>query len=1236
MVSWTKEQQAAIERSGSNILVAAAAGSGKTAVLVERIIQKLIDEKNPLNIDEVLVATFTNAAAEEMRSRIGKALEAAIASDPTSYHLKKQLSLLQRASISTLHSFCTSVVRQYAYLLDLDPAFRIADEMEIDLIKQEVINEMFEDAYGQEGEKLERFFKVVDMFSNDRSDVEVEHLILKLYTFSMQHPWPEKWLNDVAKTYDIPDSYTEEDLPWIMILKEEVNDQLDASRKEIERAIEIATESDGPYHYLDALEADIQVINVALELVNDWSQLQKYMTSTKLKSLSRKKVDCDDLKRDKVKEIRARFRDQWNKMTKSWFSRNLQAHIEDMRALYPAIKEVTKLVIEFKERFSTIKRERAIIDFDDLEHFCLAILRDPASTEKEIIPSEIAHYYKQQFKEVLVDEYQDINIVQETILSLVSDQSGSGNMFMVGDVKQSIYRFRHAEPTLFIHKYKLFAEDEAHGKRIDLAKNFRSREEVLSGANFIFRQLFDEALGEIEYDSQAELIYGNFSYEDFTFNNPAAELIVIDRDREEQKNDDEESMEDLEAMQLEARLYADKIKEWIGKKGKAPLQVVDKATNKQRDLQYRDIVILQRSLTGTPTIVDELKKQGIPVYAELRTGYFVAIEIQVMINVLKVIDNPYQDIPLASVLRSPIVGLNEEQLAQIRLMKKHDSFYKAVKQYAKAGEEVSVLLQNFLKQLETFRSIAKEGALSELIWQIYRDTGYYDFVGGIPGGRQRQANLRALYDRARGYEATSFRGLFRFLRFIERMQEQNKDLGEARALSEQEDVVRIMTIHKSKGLEFPVVLIGGMNKQFNFQDLRQKYILDKDLGFATKFIDPEKRITYPTLYNLAVQQASLRKLLAEEMRVLYVAMTRAKEKLVMVGNTASFEKELDKWTETIEHASWVLPKQLRKEAKTYLDWVGPALLRHKDTNELQKEAIGQHAPADIYEDISKWKVEILHAETLSKLGEQAEVTKETLKSTIVDWKQPPFVKEELRLKVDEKLSYHYPYLEATESRAKQSVTEIKRRQEVTDDYSDKRFLQSYRAPLTARPLFLQEERKLTAAEIGTAMHTVMQHIPLNEILSGKEIELFIEQLVNEEMLTEKEVEVIDIEAIEQFFSSRIAQLMKENGKVEREVPFTYTLPAKDVYTDWKNTSDEKVLIQGVVDCIIHTDNGLIVLDYKTDKIGDKDISPETIKLLKKRYEVQVNLYKRALEDILNKPVTETYLYFFDKHIEIKM
>lgn len=1240
VVEWTKEQEAAIDTAGTNLLVAAAAGSGKTAVLVERIIQKLIDQDAPINIDEILVATFTNAAAEEMRNRVGIGLEKAIAEDPTSYQLKKQLSLLQRASISTLHAFCTQVVRQYAYLLDLDPGFRIGDEMEIDLIKQEVIGEMFEEAYSEDNEDAEKFFHVVNMFSNDRSDVEVENLILQLYTFATQNPWPEQWLRDVAIDYAIAEDVDEASLPWLRMLKTEVQEQLYAFREEISRALQLTEAPDGPYHYAEALEVDLQFINMALHHEDDWDKLQEIFTTSKLKSLSSKRVECDESLKEKIKQIRQAFRDAWNKMKADLFSRKLADHLEDMRKLYPAMQELTNVVIEFKKRFSAVKREKALVDFSDLEHFCLEILIDASSTEENIIPSEVALAYKSEFKEVLVDEYQDINLVQETILSVISDQEGPGNMFMVGDVKQSIYRFRHAEPTLFIDKYKRYVEDETAGKRIDLAKNFRSREAVLTGANYVFRQIFDEAVGEIDYDDRAELIYGNLSYEETPFEHPEVELLVIDREAgaERERETAGEDVDDLETVQLEARLYAQQINEWIGNTDKPAMQVVDKATNKQRDIQFKDIVILQRSLTGLATMMSELKKQGIPVYAEMRTGYFAAIEIQVMINMLKVIDNPYQDIPLASVLRSPIVGLDEEQLTRIRLLKRNEPFYEGVKAFAVSEEDGNDVVHHFLEQLKAFRLLAKEGALSALIWEIFNETGYYDFVGGIPGGRQRQANLRALYDRARGYESTSFRGLFRFLRFIERMEEQGKDLGEARALSEQEDVVRIMTIHKSKGLEFPAVIVGGMNKEFNYMDTRRKYILDKDLGFATKYIDVEKRITYPTLFYLALQQEALRKLLAEEMRVLYVAMTRAKEKIVMIGNVREYEKELEKWQQVIHHPTWVLPKQVRKKAKSYLDLVGPSLVRHQDNKVLQGDLLlSNDVPRDVVEDKSKWKISIIDGSTLTNMDERKKIEKAALRQSITSWTafERPDAEASLSQKVADVLDYEYAHQEATEAQAKQSVTEIKRRQELADVYSGQDFVQAFRAPIVARPKFMQTEKKLAATEIGTAMHTVMQHLPLTHLLTAAEIKAHIEGFVEKEIMTEEEAKEINLLAIERFFQSEIGSLMMESNQVEREIPFTYMLQASEVYLDWKGAQEEKVLIQGVIDCILITGDKTIILDYKTDKIMDDALSEETVSMLKERYKVQVKLYEQALGDILQRPIDATYLYFFDKDILIK-
>src|SRR5690625_2114386 len=1236
MVKWTKEQEDAIYSNGSDILVAAAAGSGKTAVLVERMIQKLLSKENPIDIDSLLVVTFTNAASQEMRNRIGLALESALVDDPTSLHLKKQLSLLPKAHISTLHSFCMDVVRQYAYLLDIDPSFRIANDMETDLIKQDVLDELFEEWYGKEGVDQAHFFDVVDRFSSDRSDLEVENLILTLYTFSMQNPWPEQWLNQLAEVYHIAENWREEELSWLPILKKEVTDQFQAIEEELLLAEQIANESDGPYQYVETVAADKLLLEEALLKLNSWDELQSYMSESKFVTLSRKKMECNEDKRQTFRTLRESYRKRWNDMKNDWFNRNLNGHIEDMREMYGVVKQLTDLVKQFSVLFTQQKKEKAIVDFSDLEHYCLQLFLDESSTIDHIVPSKVAEHFKRQFSEVLVDEYQDTNLVQETIITLVSDQEGSGNIFMVGDVKQSVYGFRHAEPSLFIEKYKRFAESDDQGKRIDLASNFRSREHVLIGANYIFRQIMDEELGGIQYDQDAKLIYDNKMFETVPLIESEPELLIIDQEQVEEKkvvSENEEDYQDLEKAQLEARAYAEKIKGWIGQKEAQPLQVVDKTTQVQRDIQYRDIVILLRSMTWAPTIVEELKQQGIPVYAELSTGYFEAIEVRNMLNFLKILDNPMQDIPLAAVLKSPIVGLNEEDLARVRLADKNNHFYGALLKFRQQDmSEAAEKISRFLDVFEELRQDARQGALSDLVWKIYRVTGYYDFVGGIPGGRQRQANLRALYDRARSYETTSFRGLFRFLRFIERMEERGDDLGAARALSELEDVVRITTIHKSKGLEYPVVIVGNVAHGFNLQDLNKRYLLHKDYGVASKYIDPVKRIMYPTLFYYSLHSKILQEQLSEEMRVLYVALTRAKEKLVMIGQVNSFEKTLAKWQAVLQDENLVLPIHLRIDAKNYLDWIGPALIRHKDSHVLRE---GEQVSGPISDDSSKWNISVLHASELVEEEVSEEREKLHIKDHIMKWKPLPLADQEVAKKVSKRLQYKYPHQAATEARAKQSVTEIKRMHDEIDDYSSTEMIEGRKAPIAKRPLFMQREKRLTGAEIGTAMHTLMQHLPINKPLTEEEITEFAYTLVQREILTKEQAEVIQVEDIVKFFETDIAKLMMEVEKVERQVPFMITLPAEEVYPSWDGKSGERVLIQGIIDCLIPTEDGWIILDYKTDQIFG-DVNEDLLKELKQRYEMQIRLYRQAVETILDEKVTKAYVYYFAKQLLIEM
>ncbi|MFC4403208.1 helicase-exonuclease AddAB subunit AddA [Gracilibacillus xinjiangensis] len=1238
MPAWTKEQEEAIYQSGRNILVAAAAGSGKTAVLVERIIQKLLNKEKPVDIDQLLVVTFTNAAAQEMRNRIGEALEEALANDPKSNHLKKQLSLLQHASISTLHSFCMDLVRKYAYQLDIDPNFRIADGVEADLIRQDVLEELFEEWYGQEDmEKQEAFFQVVDRFSNDRNDLDMENLILKMYEFSIQHPDPDRWLDKLAETYDIEEELTEEP-SWLNILKKEMNRQLDVVESQLNTALDITRESDGPYHYAEALDQDMLMVQQAKGAIEiSWDEVQSIFNNGKFKALSRKKVDCDEEKKDAVKAIRDDVKKRWNKISSEWFSRNLTSHLEDMRKLYPTILEVTKMIKSFRIAYQEAKKEKGLVDFSDLEHFALELLLEDNQSQR---PSALARSLQQKYEEVMVDEYQDTNIVQETILMSVSNQAEYGNMFMVGDVKQSIYRFRHAEPTLFIEKYNRFAKEEDAGYRIDLARNFRSRRDVLTAANYVFRQLFDPEVGDIEYDEDAELIYGNKGYDDVPLKQPDTEVFIIDQElneteKEERNEDSLEIEEDLEKAQLEARAYAEKIQKWIGHRDDEPIEIMDKRTSMPRKAEYRDIVILLRSMTWAPTIMEEFKKQGIPVYAELATGYLAAIEIQVMISLLKVIDNPRQDIPLASVLKSPIVGLNEDELATIRLAERNASYYDALKAYTMAGDtkEIKDKLQPFLTRLEKWRREARQGALSHLIWKIFQETGYYDFVGGIPGGRQRQANLRALYDRAKGYESTSFRGLFRFLRFIERMEEKGEDLGAAKALGEQEDVVKIMTIHKSKGLEFPLVIVGAMNKQFNQQDLREKYLLHKELGFASKYIDPEKRIMYPTLIYHAIKKEMHRELLAEEMRVLYVALTRAREKLVLVGTVPSLEKKKKKWKSMINHYEWVLPNYYRLESASYLDWIGASLVRHKSGELLRTDDMVIEIPQAILEDQSKWWLERVHSSKYQEIEETSKETLKTLEEAVNKWQPVSLANNDEKLLVENNLNYTYPYQDAIQYRAKQTVTEMKRQHEIKDSYSDQTIIEPFRAPINKRPRFMQQKKQLTKAEIGTAMHTVMQHIPLDREWNEASLVEFVAELEANEILTREEGQAINYEAIEKFFDTDIGRILLQQ-EVEREIPFSLTLPANEVYPAW-NDAEERIFLQGVIDCLIKTDDGWILLDYKTDQITDQ-INEQILEKLRNRYKIQVELYAKALENIWKQPVHSKYLYYFDKALLVEV
>ncbi|MED4455355.1 helicase-exonuclease AddAB subunit AddA [Metabacillus fastidiosus] len=1212
---WTDDQWKAIVANGQDILVAAAAGSGKTAVLVERIIHKILSKENPIDVDRLLVATFTNASAAEMRGRIGEALEKALKEDPSSLHLRRQLTILNRASISTLHSFCLNVVRKYYYLINIDPSFRIADETEGQLLIDEVLDDLFEEQYSDENN--EAFFDLVDRYTSDRNDHELQSLIRELYTFSRSHPEPNSWLSGLMDTYTSDKNV--EDMPFITFLKEDIHILLEGCQAQLKEALELTKRPGGPAPRAENLLDDLEQVSGLIAVKESWQELGERISKF---SLSRAKPcrgdEYDQRLIDQTADIRTAVKKKIEKLKEEVFSRSFENYTKDLRELKPVMEKLIYLVKIFAERYENKKQEKGIVDFADLEHYCLQILKQEDGT-----PSEAALFYQNQFAEVLVDEYQDCNFVQESIIKLVTKEGeATGNLFMVGDVKQSIYRFRLAEPFLFLSKYKRFTPFAQNtGMRIDLAKNFRSRAEVLDGTNYIFKQIMGENVGEIEYDHDAELKLGAVYPESEKMN---AELLLVEKTGagEEEDADDLFAEEELETAQLEARLMAKQIRRLI--EGK--FQIYDRKLDTTRSINYRDIVILLRSMPWAPQIMEEFKQYGIPVYANLSNGYFEATEVTIMMSLLKIIDNPYQDIPLAAVLRSPIVGLNADELATIKTYEPKGTYYEAVKSFLEQASsehhELALKVKAFMEMFEGWRNFARSDSVSNLIWQLYRDTHFFDFVGGMPGGKQRQANLNALYDRARQYESTSFRGLFRFLRFIERMQERGDDLGAARALGEQEDVVRLMTIHSSKGLEFPVVFTAGLARQFNMMDLNKKYLLDKELGFGTKLINPKLRISYLTLPYIAFKKKMRMEMLAEEMRVLYVALTRAKEKLYLVGTLKNTEKTLASWQSVLSHDDWLLHDFERAQAKNYLDWIGPALIRHKDCGLLRGDETNNRLPEEITEHPTKWSIKLIQASELHKIEELDQSTNEQLLETIKKGEQV-HIESTFKEEVNRQFNWKYAHEHATKSRSKQSVTEIKRQREIYDDYSDQGIIKSANAPskLFNRPSFMQE-KKLTAAERGTAVHTVMQNIKLDGHITEEIIAQTVENLVVNETLTKEQAAAVNFDKIVNFFKTGIGIRLLQAEKVHREIPFSYALPTEEIYEDVK---EESVLIQGVIDCLFEDGKGLVLVDYKTDAIT-ADISHEK---LKKRYEVQLGLYTKAVENILKRPLTEKYLYFFD-------
>ena len=1259
-VKWTEEQQQVIDLRDHNILVSAAAGSGKTAVLVERIIARLTRDANPVDVDHMLIVTYTEAAAAEMKERIGAAIEKELEEDPSSEHLKRQSALIHTAKITTIHSFCLSVIREYFHTIDLDPGFRIAEEGELKLLKQDVMKELLEAKY-EEGN--EDFLRFVETFATGREDLQVEEIISRLYEFAGSYPDPEEWLDDCARMYE----ESGEKAIYIEKVMEYIRRTVADMQMLMEKADQICMEPDGPYMYGEMLEADQKVLRKLFAAKSYEEMYEALKEKPAWKTLSRKKDDAvDPTKREQVRA----YRDTWKKLIddirNNYFFQPPSEMEADRKICIPVMHELVSLVKEYQRVLAAKKAEKNLIDFRDMEQFALQILTRKENGKR--VPSEVAKEYQNTFEEVMIDEYQDSNLIQEAILTSVSRISrGENNLFMVGDVKQSIYRFRLSRPELFMEKYKSYSTEEAQEQRIDLHKNFRSREQVLESVNFIFRQIMGEDLGGITYDKDAALYPGASFPEGESEEFVKTEVLLVERDGEELSDvhDYEDAgasgnrreMENQTGQELEALAIAQRIKEIVGKE-----QIVDKEKKEYRSVEYGDIVILLRTAYGwAETFREVLASQGIPVYCTSRTGYFSATEIVTVLNYLKVCDNPLQDIPLMGVLRSPIVGCTSQELAELRIQYPDGLLYESVSAYAGENEilekeldpdkvksellnsnlrtdeknSLNIKLKGFLSLLEKVRNMAAYTPVHELILYVLKETGYGDYARALPGGEQRFANLTMLVEKAMDYEKTSYRGLFNFVRYIEQLQAYQVDYGEVNLTGAGNTAVEIMTIHKSKGLEFPVVFVAGMGKQFNFQDMNAGLLLHPELGIGADAIIPEKRVIASSLNKQVIRRQLLKESLGEELRVLYVAMTRAKEKLILTGTVGKLEKQMLSLSRFLDEEEELLPLGTRMKAKNYWAFVLPALVRHRAMSELLWEyGILMKKQPGIYDDISEFVIKKITVRQMTEKAVLIQAGNQMQEEYLKNWDENKVYDETVKEEIEKRFSFVYPYKYLEDIPVKVSVSDLKKRSwhdeselEENISVSAEEQEEEQEAPVPAFMAEKQEEYK--GAARGTAYHRVMECLDYAETDTEEQLRAQLKRLLESRKMTEQEAECIRIRDIRRFVESGLGQRMKKAAMKKhlyREQPFVIQRSASMLDDGWKN---ETVLVQGIIDAYFMEEEEIVLVDYKTDRVR-RGQEQKLIDL----YHVQLEDYARALERMTGKRVKEKIIYSFTLHKEI--
>lgn len=1267
-MKFTPEQQRVIELHNSNILVSAAAGSGKTAVLVERIIRMICDGEHPADIDRLLIVTFTNAAAAEMRERIAAGITARLEADPGNEHIQKQSALLHNAQITTIDSFSLFLIRNHFNEIGLDPDFRVADEGEIKLLQQEVLAQLLEDAYAGQfvPEAPEQFHACVEYFCPGGRESVLEQHILNLSRYAGSFPWPAEWLEERKNDYAAGDMEALVHSDYGQYLTERVNRTVEGCLEKLREVKRLCELPDGPYMYGELTEAEIEQLERLTSCKDLEEQAAKVPAVTFARLPSKKDDSVDPAKRELAKAIRNSVKDTLSDLSESYFKTPLELAVEQGKACREPLRMLLDLVLEFDRRLLAAKQERHLIDFSDMEHYALQILlkrekveetgsigTDRAKTKYRIVPSDVAMEYRQYFQEILIDEYQDSNLVQEYLLSAISGEAeGHYNRFMVGDVKQSIYKFRLARPELFLEKYDIYQET-GDLCRIDLAKNFRSRIQVVDAVNDVFSRIMSREIGGIAYDDKAALYPGAVypAQEDPAY---GSELLLI---RKPEKGEREESgigeqhaegagvLVDYDNVrQLEALAIAARIKQLKGS-----LQVMEKSAGELRPVRYSDMVILLRTTSGWDEEFKKiLEQQGIPVYITSKTGYFGALEVQELLQFLRVLDNPRQDIPLFGVMQSVFGGFTQEEIAQIRSggeghSRKRMTLYEALKEVAQSGRtveegeeisagesageeaELSQKADTFLQRIGHYRDLTPFTSIRDLLQRILDDYDYLNYVTALPAGSKRRANVEMLLTKASAFEKTSYFGLFHFIRYMEQLEKYDVDYGEADTLDENADVVRIMSIHKSKGLEFPVVFVSGLSKRFNMQDANQSLIVDMDLGVAVDYVDSVRRIKNKTLRRTVLSAKMKEDNLAEELRVLYVALTRAREKLIL---TAVLDKADEKWE---------LAQMTGQERLTYLDFCEAGSYMDFLLPILPQTGIA----------VKTLRTEDLAVEELReqlRMGDRREQLRLIAcgETTLTG---DPEENERKLMYLRERFAYQYPHPGLQKLYTKTTVSELKiAAMAEKDEAAFHTFEEKEVVPYI--PGFRREQEKVSGAVRGNAFHRTMELLDFiylfteSGLFTGcpnnyeeyrrgldknrlqNRLEEFLQRETISLRLTEEYAKAVSLPKILNFLEQELAYRMwraQEQGLLYREQPFVLGIDAKRLDPDLPE--GEKVLIQGIIDVFFIEDGEIVLLDYKTDVI-------DSLEALWNRYNVQIQYYEEALTKLMQMPVKERILYSF--------